>query len=119
MYDASARSDRPSLNDCLQAGPKFDQDILLKFHVHRVAVTADLEKAFPMVAMAKKDCDVVCFLWFDDTFSDQPNLTNNLSCVQGVIQSLPLECNHKTPSRTVQRSAAKAIVEKLSETSLC
>ena len=29
VYDASARSERPSLNECLHAGPKFNLDILL------------------------------------------------------------------------------------------
>ena len=49
VYDASARSNGPSLNDCLHAGPKFDQsvfDLLLKFRIHRVELTADIEKAF-------------------------------------------------------------------------
>ena len=27
-----------------------------------------------MIPMARKDCDVLRFLWFDDVFSDQPNL---------------------------------------------
>ncbi len=77
VYDASARSEGPSLNDCLHAGPKFDQrilDILLRFRVHRVAVTADIEKAFLMVGIAKEDRDVLRFLWFDDVYADQPNL---------------------------------------------
>ena len=49
VYDASARSNGPSLNDCLHSGPKFDQkifDILLRFRLHRCAVMADIEKAF-------------------------------------------------------------------------
>ncbi len=40
VYDASARSTGPSLNDCLYTGPKFDQsifDILLRFRHQRVA----------------------------------------------------------------------------------
>ena len=30
VYDASARSDGPSLNDCLYAGPNFNQSIILR-----------------------------------------------------------------------------------------
>ena len=47
VYDASAKSSRASLNDCLHAGPKFEQrifDILLRFCIHAIAFTADIEK---------------------------------------------------------------------------
>lgn len=77
VYDASAHSNGPSLNSCLHAGPKFNQkimDILLRFRTHRVAVTADIEKAFLMVSVAQEDRDVLRFLWVDDAFSDQPNI---------------------------------------------
>ena len=50
VYDASARLTGCSLNDCLHKGSKFDQkilDILLRFRVHRVALTADIEKSIP------------------------------------------------------------------------
>ena len=49
VYDASARSAGPSLNDCLHTGPRFDQhifDLLLRFRTHPIAITADIEKAF-------------------------------------------------------------------------
>ena len=49
VYDASARGTGPSLNDCLHAGPKFNQrilDILLRFRTYRIPLTADIEKAF-------------------------------------------------------------------------
>ena len=52
VYDASARSTGPSLNDCLYTGPKFNQkilDILLRFRTHKVPLTADIEKAFLMI----------------------------------------------------------------------
>ena len=41
VYDASARGDGPSLNDCLHSGPKFDQsilDIVLRFCAYKVAI---------------------------------------------------------------------------------
>ena len=77
VYDASAKSEGASLNDCLYTGPKFDQnilDILLRFRTHRVALTADIEKAFLMISMAEKDRDVLRFLWIDDIVRDQPEI---------------------------------------------
>ncbi len=62
VYDASAKSEGPSLNDCLLTGPKFDLDILLRFRAHEVALAADIEKAFLMVSVADKDRDVLRFL---------------------------------------------------------
>ena len=46
-------------------------DILLRYRVYRVAVTADIEKAFLMVSVTAKDHDVLRYLWFDDVFADQ------------------------------------------------
>ena len=77
MYDASARSNGPSLNDCLHTGPKFDQkilDILLRFRSHRVTLTADIEKAFLMLSVTERDRDVLRFLWFDDISKLNPNV---------------------------------------------
>ena len=54
VYDASARANGSSLNECLHAGPKFDQkilDLLLRFRVRCVALTADTERAFLMIAV--------------------------------------------------------------------
>ena len=67
VYDASARAaNTPSLNDCLQKGPKFNQlvfDILLCFRTFSVAITADLEKAFLQISAAEHDRDYLRFLW--------------------------------------------------------
>ena len=49
VYDASAKSTGPSLNDCLHAGPSLTSeipDVLMRFRYHRVALVADIEKAF-------------------------------------------------------------------------
>ena len=62
VYDASARSGGPSLNDCLYTGPSFNQkilDILLCFRSYPVAITSDIEKAFLMVSIAEEDRDAL------------------------------------------------------------
>ena len=43
--------------------------------MHWVTVTADVEKAFLMVSMAEKDCNILCFLWVDDVLTEHPNDT--------------------------------------------
>lgn len=76
VYDASARSaNGPSLNDCLLKGPKFNQlifDLLVRFRSYKVALTADLEKAFLMVSVEEADRDVLRFLWVKDFKRETP-----------------------------------------------
>ena len=78
VYDASAKSgDGPSLNDCLFKGPKFNQlifDLLVRFRLYKIALIADLEKAFLMVLVDKPDRDVLRFIWVDDPLKDTPEL---------------------------------------------
>ena len=72
VYDTSARSNGPSLNDCLYIGPKFNQkilEILLRFRSYPIAWTADIENASLMISMAPRDRDVLRFLWINDTES--------------------------------------------------
>ena len=64
VYDASARGNGPSLNNCLYTGPSFGQsifDILLRFRLHRVALAGDIEKAFLMISVEKSDRDSLRF----------------------------------------------------------
>ena len=75
VYDASARDKGPSLNDCLFSGPKFDQnilDILLRFRTYKIALTADIEKAFLMVSIREADRDALRFLWVGDVQKSSP-----------------------------------------------
>lgn len=77
VYDASAKLKGPSLNDCLHTGPKFNQlilDILVRFRSFKVALTADIEKAFLMISVAEHDRDVLRFLWVDDLAKDPPDI---------------------------------------------
>ena len=71
VYDASARvsSDALSLNDCLHTGPNLMQDligVLLKFRTHRIAFTADIEKAFLQNELNNQGRDATRFLWLKD-----------------------------------------------------
>ena len=71
VYDASVRvsSEAMSLNDCLYTGPNLMQDltgILLKFRTHRIAFTADIEKAFLQVELNNQDMDATRLLWLKD-----------------------------------------------------
>lgn len=75
VYDASAKTNGPSLNDCLYTGPKFGQsiqDIILRFRTHRIALAADIEKAFLMISILEHDRDALRFLWIDDIGKDPP-----------------------------------------------
>lgn len=77
VYDASAKSEGSSLNECLHIGPKFNQkilEILIRFRVHRIALVADIEKAFLMISVTPSDRDVLRFLWLKDIESEPPDI---------------------------------------------
>jgi hypothetical protein len=77
VYDASAKSTGPSLNDCLHKGAKFHQlilDLLVRFRSYQVALVADVEKAFLMIGVEEKDRDALRFLWIDDVNKGDPEL---------------------------------------------
>jgi hypothetical protein len=120
VYDASSHADGPSLNDCLHTGPKFDQkifDILLRFRVHRVVVTADIEKAFLMVGVAREDRDVLRFLWFDDAFSEEPKVVElRFSRVVFGVSSSPYLLNATIRHHLQQYSQTQPeLVQKISK----
>ena len=77
VFDASVKADGNSLNDCLHAGSKFDQKIfaiLLRFRVHRVAITSDIEKAFLVISVVEEDQDYLRFLWINSIDKEKPEI---------------------------------------------
>ena len=77
VFDASAKKDGPSLNDCIHAGPSLSpllMDIMLRFRCFKVALVADIEKAFLMIGVEENDRNVLRFLWIDDIDSDHPKV---------------------------------------------
>ena len=62
VFDASAKSTGPSLNECLYAGPPLSCrifEILLRFRIHRIGLIGDIEKAFLMISVKPADRDAL------------------------------------------------------------
>ena len=79
-FDASAKTFKPSLNECLYKGQQLTPlvfDILLRFRAQVTALTVDIEKAFHQISVDNDDRDYLRFLWLDNIFSDQPTITRN------------------------------------------
>ncbi|XP_064486179.1 uncharacterized protein LOC135398725 [Ornithodoros turicata] len=76
VFDASSHAEgKRSLNDFLQKGPNMVPDLvqlLLKFRLHRIAITADVRKAFLQIGIKQEDRDFLRFLWF----ANSPALNN-------------------------------------------
>ncbi|XP_064479339.1 uncharacterized protein LOC135392562 [Ornithodoros turicata] len=68
VFDASSHAGgATSLNDHLEKGPKLNTDlvsVLLRFRMHKVALTADIQKAFLQIGIQNCDRDALRFLWF-------------------------------------------------------
>jgi len=69
VFNASCPTDTGrSLNDCLYVGPKLQTDIinvLLPWRIHRIALTADIEKMYRQINLAKEDRLYHTILWRD------------------------------------------------------
>ena len=81
VYDASAKTkpENKSLNECLNRGPVMLQDltgILLRFRLNKVAMVADIEKAFLQIGLNDNAKDVTRFFWLKD--ANNLNTENNI-----------------------------------------
>ena len=67
LFDASAKSSSDiSLNDILLVGPTIHPpliDVLLRFRLHRVAITADVGKMYRAIELTADDKDLHRFVW--------------------------------------------------------
>ena len=75
VLDGSARSnmDDLSLNDCMYEGSNFLPNligVLTRFRMNKVAMTADIEKAFLQIELNESNRDAVRYYWFEEDLSD-------------------------------------------------
>ncbi|XP_064638322.1 uncharacterized protein LOC135494335 [Lineus longissimus] len=70
VYDCSCKfATTPSLNDCLQKGPELLNDltgIIMRFRLHPIALSSDIEKAFLRVGLHEQARDFTKFLWLSN-----------------------------------------------------
>ena len=69
MFDASVKtSSGVSLNETLLVGPTVHStlvDVLLRFHLHRVALMADVSRMYRAITLTDADRDLHQFVWRD------------------------------------------------------
>ncbi|XP_064486116.1 uncharacterized protein LOC135398662 [Ornithodoros turicata] len=87
VFDASSHAPScPSLNECLDKGVCLNPDILqllLRFRSYKIALTADIEKAFLQVQIRPEDRDVFRYLWLE-----QPPSPEAIPDVSHAVQTL-------------------------------
>lgn len=81
VYDASAKTKKEvkSLNECLHRGPVLLQNLcgmLIRFRLYRIAIVADIEKAFLQVGLQPSERNVTRFLWLKDCENPTTNKDN-------------------------------------------
>ena len=78
VLDCSAKGkDGVSLNDVLYKGPLMLNklfDLLIKFRLHNVALTADIKKAYLMIEVHETHRDLLRCIWWDDVFKEDPQM---------------------------------------------
>ena len=55
---------------------------IIRFRMHPVVLTADIEKAFLQVQIERPDRKVLRFLWFDDIGSESHSIIQYLPALQ-------------------------------------
>ena len=92
-------------------------DILLRFRASRIALTADIERAFLQIGVDERDQDVLRFLWFDDVSKPQPEVqTLKFTRVVFGVSSSPFLLNATISHHLKKyRSTHSELVKRISE----
>ena len=78
VFDASANVESsPSLNQCLESGPNLLKnifDILLRFRLNEIGMTADIRQAFLNIEIHEEHRNFLRFLWYDEVSKDDAKI---------------------------------------------
>jgi hypothetical protein len=78
VYNASARRGKsPSLNQCLEKGPKLYNDlagIQMRARLKPILIACDIEKAFHQILLDPEDRNCVRFLWAENPFEEKATI---------------------------------------------
>ena len=80
VFDASSKMCGISLNDYLLKGLNIIPllfDIISRFRLFPVALTADIEKTFLKICIKKNDRNYQRFLWVDEVLKENPKITRD------------------------------------------
>ena len=80
VYNGSSKTKGPSLNDCLYKGDSMIPlifDMLLRFRVPHIAISADIEAAYLQILVAPEDRDFERLLYFDDISAENPKVVKH------------------------------------------
>ena len=75
VYDASASTNGVSLNSCFHAGLSLLANLmntLVRFRQNKIALIADIQKAFLMVSVYEEDRDALRVLWINCISKENP-----------------------------------------------
>ena len=122
VYDASAKGPGSSLKDCLHTGTSLNTlifDILIRFRVYKVAMIADIEKAFLNIAISPEHRDYLRFFWVDDIRSESPNIVTlrfarlvfGLTCSPAILNAVLHQ--HLTQYSTIDPSFVTKVLKSL------
>ena len=108
VYDGSVKSSKEavSLNDCLSPGPSLTNELvemLMRFRIHDVVLSGDIQKAFLQIEVAEADRDYLRFLWYD--------LDGNLVVYRFARVPFGLRCSSFLLNATLQYHMQKHCLE--------
>ena len=96
LFDASAKSSfNVSLNDILLVGPTVHSsliDVLLRFRLRRIALTANKSKMYRAIELEESDRDLHRFVWRSDP--DEPLKDYRMTRVTFGVSASFLCCQH-------------------------